>query len=235
MPKINVYLPDELAGAVREANVPVSAVCQAALERAVRGVNALRTAEVPPATGPAPESGPFSRFTPRARHAIVLAQQAAAAKPHDYIGTEHLLIGLLDEGGNLALRVLETLDIEIADLRAELAASMGPATEPGPERLPFTPLLKSSLELAVREALGLGHNYIGCEHLLLGLLATEDGLASKVLRRMGVEMRTAKRAVVAALAGFVQARETLGATGDTNARLEEILHRLDVLEQRIAS
>jgi ATP-dependent Clp protease ATP-binding subunit ClpA len=236
VPKINVYLPDELAAAVRGANVPVSAICQAALERALRGVNALRSADSSPGsvTDSTAESGPFSRFTARARHAIVLAQKIAEDKPHNYIGTEHLLRGLLDEGGNLALKVLTSLDIEIDDLRAELDASMGPPTEPGPDRLPFTPLLKTSLELSVREALGLGHNYVGCEHLLLGLLATEDGLASKVLRRMGVDMRTTKRAVVAALAGFVQARETLGVSGDTNASMAEIIRRLDALEQRLA-
>jgi ATP-dependent Clp protease ATP-binding subunit ClpA len=234
VPKINVYLPEELAASVREAQLPVSAICQAALERALRGVNALRSVDEPSWAGAeaGPASGPFSRFTPRARHAIVLAQEVAQAKPHNYIGTEHLLRGILDEDGNLAVKVLTTLDIEIDDLRLELDASMGPATEPGPEKLPFTPLFKQSLEAAVREALGLGHNYVGCEHLLLGLLATEDGLASKVLRRMGVDQRTAKRTVVATLAGFVQARETLDVTGDTNAQLAEILRRLDALECR---
>jgi ATP-dependent Clp protease ATP-binding subunit ClpA/post-segregation antitoxin (ccd killing protein) len=234
VPKINVYLPEELATSVREAQLPVSAICQAALEQALRGVNALRSVDEPSwaAAEAGSSSGPFSRFTPRARHAIVLAQQAAQAKPHNYIGTEHLLRGILDEDGNLGTKVLTTLDIEIDDLRAELDASLGPATESGPEKLPFTPLLKRSLEAAVREALGFGHNYVGCEHLLLGLLATEDGLASKVLRRMGVDLRTAKRTVVAALAGFVQARETLGAVGDTNAQLAEILRRLDALERR---
>ncbi|MDQ1436026.1 MAG: ATP-dependent Clp protease ATP-binding subunit ClpC, partial [Actinomycetota bacterium] len=207
--------------------------CQAALERAVRGVTALRTADGPTVAAGAVSSGPFARFTPRARHAVVLAEQAAKDTPHNYIGTEHLLLGTLDEGGNLALKVLSSLDIEIDDLRAELVASLGPPTEPGGDNLPFTPLLRSSLELAGREALGLGHNYIGCEHLLLGLLATEDGLASKVLRRMGVEMRAAKRAVVAALTGFVHAREVLGATNDTAAVLAEISRRLDALEQRL--
>jgi ATP-dependent Clp protease ATP-binding subunit ClpA len=104
---------------------------------------------------------------------------------------------------------------------------------PGPDKLPFTPLLKASLELAAREALGMGHNYIGCEHLLLGLLATEDGLASKVLRRMGVEMRATKRTVVVALAGFVHARDVLGATNDAPGVLAEIVRRLDALEQRL--
>jgi ATP-dependent Clp protease ATP-binding subunit ClpA len=234
MPKINVYLPDELASAVRDAQVPVSAICQAALERAVRGVKALRSADAPMVAAGATATGPFARFTPRARHAVVLAEKAAKDTSHNYIGTEHLLLGILDEGGNLALKVLSSLDIEIDDLRAELVGSMGPATEPGPDNLPFTPLLKSSLELAAREALGMGHNYIGCEHLLLGLLATEDGLASKVLRRMGVEMRATRRAVVAALTGFVHAREVLGATNDTAGVLAEIVRRLDALEQRLA-
>ena len=86
----------------------------------------------------------------------MLAQKAAHDKPHNYVGTEHLLRGLLDEGGNLAIKALVSLDIEIDDLRAELDASMEPVTAPGPERLPFTPLLKSSLEAAAREALGMG-------------------------------------------------------------------------------
>ena len=245
MPKINVYLPDDLATAVREAHLPVSAICQAALERAVSGVSAMRAAEnslfdLAATAGSDPGRGPFARFTPRARHAVVLGQKAAHDTPHNYMGTEHLLRGLLDEGGNLAVKTLVSLDIEIDDLRAELDASMGPATEPGPERVPFTPLLKSSLEAATREALGMGHNYIGCEHLLLGLLATEEGLASKVLRRMGVELRTTKRAVVTILTGFVHARETLTASSntgasDTSAALAEIVRRLDALEQRLAS
>ena len=243
MPKINVYLPEDLASAVREAQLPVSAICQAALERAVSGVSAMRAADTPPlvtsaGTGIGGASGPFARFTPRARHSVVLGQKAAHDKPHNYMGTEHLLRGLLDEGGNLAVKALASLDIEIDDLRAELDASMGPATDPGPEPVPFTPLLKSSLEAATREALSMGHNYIGCEHLLLGLLATEEGLASKVLRRMGVELRTTKRAVVVMLTGFVHARETLGAdagASDTTAALAEIVRRLDALEQRAAS
>ncbi len=233
MPKINVYLPDELAAAVREAQVPVSAICQAALERAVRGVNALRSADAPVVPAGATSTGPFARFTPRARRSVVLAEKAAKDTPHNYIGTEHLLLGILDEDGNLAVKVLSSLDIEIDDLRAELVGSMGPPTEPGADNLPFTPLLKSSLELAAREALGMGHNYVGCEHLLLGLLATDDGLASKVLRRMGVEVRATKRAVVVALAGFVHTRDVPGAPNDTAGVLAEIVRRLDALEQRV--
>src|SRR6266545_6747752 len=127
MPKINVYLPDELARAVRDAQVPVSAVCQVALERAVREVTAARGAEDLPVTGADAAGGLFSRFTPRAREALELAQQEARESSHSHVGTEHVLLGILDEGGNLAVRVLADIDIDSADLRAELVASMGPA------------------------------------------------------------------------------------------------------------
>ncbi len=244
MPKINVYLSDDLAAAVREARIPVSSICQSALERAVRDVNSLREAEAAPMpdfTGLRPSS-PFSRFTPRARHSIVLAQAAAHAKPHNYVGTEHLLLGIIDEGENLGLKTLTTLDIEIDDLRVEVEAAMGPATEPGAEHLPFTKLIKTSLELAAREAFSLGHNYVGCEHLLLGLIATEDGVASQVLARMGVDLRSARRAVTALLSGFAHAREQLTeaapeppAPDTTAAALAEIIRRLDALEARASS
>src|SRR5437762_7423351 len=120
MPKINVYLSDELAAAVRDLQVPVSAVCQSALERAVREVTALRADDE---AGGAPRSGrgkggaPYERWTGRARSAMSRAQQAARAHGHDHIGTEHVLLGMLDEGGNLALRVLGSLEIEVTDLR----------------------------------------------------------------------------------------------------------------------
>jgi ATP-dependent Clp protease ATP-binding subunit ClpC len=234
MPKVNVYLPDELAAAVRDAQLPVSGICQAALERAVRDVTSARAAdETPPEDRPG--LGLFSRFTPRARQAVTLAESAARQVPHNYVGTEHVLLGLIDEGGNLALEVLASLDIERVDVRAELVASMGaPTPEPLAAHLPFTRLAKRALELATKEALTLGHNYIGCEHLLLSLLATEDGLASQVLRRMGLELRTTRRAVVTALTGFVQAQQRDSAREQAPDALAQILRRLDALEQRLA-
>jgi ATP-dependent Clp protease ATP-binding subunit ClpC len=234
MPKVNVYLPDELAAAVRDAQLPVSGICQAALERAVRDVTSARAAdETPPEDRPG--LGMFSRFTPRARQAVTLAESAARQVPHNYVGTEHVLLGLIDEGGNLALEVLASLDIERVDVRAELVASMGaPTPEPLAAHLPFTRLAKRALELATKEALTLGHNYIGCEHLLLSLLATEDGLASQVLRRMGLELRTTRRAVVTALTGFVHAQQRESARAQAPDALEQILRRLDALEQRLA-
>lgn len=238
MPKINVYLPDELAAAVREAQVPVSAVCQSALEAAVRKVTAARASDAPPEAD-RPGVGLFGHFTPRARQALGLAQQAARDVPHDYVGTEHVLLGLIDEGGNLALKVIESLDVELGDLRTELVASFGEPTRTAGGHIPFTPLAKHALEITAKEALGFGHNYIGCEHLLLGLLATEEGTASQVLRRMGFELRTTRRAVVSALSGFVHAKSEQAARDDTSrqqasdARLDEIIRRLDAIEARL--
>jgi ATP-dependent Clp protease ATP-binding subunit ClpA len=235
MPKVNVYLPDDLAAAVREAQLPVSAVCQAALERAVRDVSSARGADRTPADE-RPDVGLFARFTQRARHAVTLAEREAREIPHNYVGTEHVLLGIIDEGGGIGVKVLPSLDIEVADLRAELVASMGPPTGNAVgERLPFTPLAKRALEAATKEALTLGHNYIGTEHLLLALLATEDGLASQVLRRMGLELRTTRRAVITALTGFAQSQTSAAPRVPDAQTFEEILRRLDAIEQRLAS
>jgi ATP-dependent Clp protease ATP-binding subunit ClpA len=236
MPKINVYLPDELEAAVRDSQLPVSAICQTALERAVRDVSSARaTDQTPPEDRP--DIGLFGRFTPRARQALTLAEKAAREIPHNYVGTEHVLLGILDEGGGIGVKVLPSLDIEVADLRAELTASMGPPTpEPVEGHSPFTTLAKRALEGTTKEALTLGHNYIGTEHLLLGLLATEDGLASQVLRRMGLELRTTRRAVVTALTGFVHAKqEDPARSKPTPDALEEIVRRLEAIERRLAA
>ncbi|HEX2381430.1 MAG TPA: Clp protease N-terminal domain-containing protein [Acidimicrobiales bacterium] len=234
MPKINVYLPEELAAAVKEAQVPVSAICQAALERAVRDVTSARGSDEAPDESRA-WSGLFGRFTPRARRAVTLAEEAARAIPHNYVGTEHVLLGVIDEGSNLALKVLQTLDIEIDDLRGELTASVGPATERPQGHIPFTPRAKHVLELTAKESMALGHNYIGCEHVLLGLIAEEQGMAGKVLRRMGVELRTTRRAVVTALSGFLHAQQSTSTPNPSGDDLAEIRQRLEAIEQRLDS
>jgi ATP-dependent Clp protease ATP-binding subunit ClpA len=234
VPKVNVYLPDELAAAVKETQIPVSAVCQAALERAVRDVTAARNAEDTPPYE-LPGIGMYGRFTPRARRVLSLAQDEARSSKHSHVGTEHVLIGILDEGSNLATKVLVDLSVEADDLRAELRASMGPASKRKADgHLPFAPLSKRALELTAKEALRLGHNYIGSEHLLLGLLATEEGLASKVLRRMGIELHTTRLAVVMALPAFVaqQARQS-SAPAAPQSTLDQILSRLDAIERRL--
>lgn len=234
MPKINVYLPDALADAVRDAQVPVSAICQAALERAVRDVTSVRGTDEPPAADEAGH-GLYGRFTPRARQALTLAEELARDVPHNYVGTEHLLIGVLDEGQNLALRVLASLDVGPSDLRVELAGSMAKQTRPAGGRIPFTPLAKRALESTAKEALSLGHNYIGGEHLLLGLLATEDGVASQVLRRMGLELRTTRRAVITELSGFMHARQGESCSPRTTIEptLGQVLRRLEAIERRL--
>jgi ATP-dependent Clp protease ATP-binding subunit ClpC len=233
MPKVNVYLPDDLAAAVRDAQLPVSAVCQAALERAVREAHVWRGSDDVVEREPA--NGPFARFTPRARAAVACGQQAAREAHYAYVGTEHLLLGILDEGSNLALNVLAVVDLDTDDVRAELVASLLPPNTDIPDDPPFTALAKKSLKRATDEAAGLGHTYVGCEHLLLGLLATEDGLASVVLRRMGMELRTARRAVGTALAGVAQGRDALaGRATPRQATLTEILHRLEAIERRLA-
>jgi ATP-dependent Clp protease ATP-binding subunit ClpA len=236
MPKINVYLPDELAAAVRDAQVPVSAICQAALERAVRDVGAARSTDEPPAGGRV-RGRLFRRFTDRARSAVSAAQREAHEHGHSYIGTEHLLLGILDEGTNVGVKVLDSLEVEPTDLRAELVASLGPPGKLPSEKPPFTPLAKAVLEHAASESLSLGHNYIGCEHLLLGLVAVEDGLASQVLRRMGVELRTTRRAVTATLSEYVRAREQAvpAAPAGLAEATAEILRRLQTIEDRLAS
>jgi hypothetical protein len=118
----------------------VSSICQTALERAVRDVESARAQEQAP-TEDSPGVGLFTRFTPRARQAMARAEQAARDFPHNYVGTEHVLLGVIDEGGNLALKVLEALEIEAADLRIELVASMGTPTEVLTGHVPFTPQL----------------------------------------------------------------------------------------------
>lgn len=234
MPKVTVYLPDELASAVREAQVPISAVCQSAVERAVRDITAARGVEEAPLED-SPATGLFGRFTDRARRALSLAQEAARQVPHNYVGTEHVLFGVLEEGDNTAVRALLRLNVNLDELRTEMRASMPSETEPMAGHLPFTPRAKRVVELAAKEALALGHNYIGCEHLLLGLLATEDGLASKVLRRLGVELRTTRMAIVVVLTEIGVPHASPTGSSASESALERILERLDAIERRLAS
>jgi ATP-dependent Clp protease ATP-binding subunit ClpA len=233
MPKINVYLPDDLAAAVKDANLPVSAICQSALEQAVRTMTAVRGTEA--ALDEGGRAGMLQRFTPRARTAVAQARAVAKEHGHSFVGTEHVLLGILDEGGNLAVKVLQSLDIELDDLRRELEGSMSPASKKAKGSPRFTPFAKSALAHAASEAMRFGHNYIGCEHLLLGVIAEEEGLAAQVLQRMGVELRSTRRAVTTALSGFVHAKQSLVAGGVTpTPELIDIVKRLEAIEQKLA-
>jgi ATP-dependent Clp protease ATP-binding subunit ClpC len=126
----------------------------------------------------------FERFTERARQAIVLAQEEARALKHTYIGTEHILLGLLSEGEGEAALVLESISVTYEEARDAVLRIAGLGDEGGMKQLPFTPRAKRILELALREALALGHNYIGTEHLLLAIVRENEGVAAKILLDM---------------------------------------------------
>lgn len=213
MPKINVYLPDDLAEAVRETGVPVSTLCQRALEQAVRRIGAVRTALAD--AGRADGGGDtlqFDRLTPRAASALARARaeaRAADAPDTAVLDTGHLLLGVLAEPANLALQVLEVLEVDRTALRHRLAdEAPDPAPAAAEPEAAFTPAAAAALEAAVTESLALGHNYLGCEHLLMGLAAGADGRAGRALRALGVDQRTIRRTVAAALAGYTHLLRT---------------------------
>jgi Clp amino terminal domain, pathogenicity island component len=144
----------------------------------------------------------FERFTDRARRVVVLAQDEARLLDHNYIGTEHILLGLIHEGEGVAARALESLDISLDTVRQEVVAIIGQGDDrPGGQHIPFTPRAKKVLELSLREALALGHNYIGTEHILLGLVREGKGVAAQVLAKLGGSLDRVRQAVVVALAG----------------------------------
>ena len=127
----------------------------------------------------------FERFTERARQVIVLAQAEARALEHNYIGTEHLLLGLLREEEGIAARVLMSFDVTVDEVRAQVARIIGQGDEVVGGHIPFTPRSKKILELSLREALAVGHNYIGTEHILLGLMREGEGVAVRILLDFG--------------------------------------------------
>jgi ATP-dependent Clp protease ATP-binding subunit ClpC len=128
----------------------------------------------------------FQRFTERARNAVVLAQDEARRLKHNYIGTEHLLLALLRDGDSVAGRVLTGLDVDLDGTRSEVARIVGEGDVVRSGEIPFTPRAKKVLELALREALSLGHNYIGTEHVLLALARSDEGVAAQVLSGFGI-------------------------------------------------
>jgi ATP-dependent Clp protease ATP-binding subunit ClpC len=129
----------------------------------------------------------FERFTERARKVVVLAQEEARHFNHNYIGTEHLLLGLLREDEGVAARALGSLNVTLDEVREQVESIVGYGEEGTGGQAPFTPRSKKVLELALREALQLGHNYIGTEHILLGLVRESEGVAARVLSNLGVD------------------------------------------------
>ena len=143
----------------------------------------------------------FERFTERARQVVVLAQDEARALKHNNIGTEHILLGLLREEEGLAARVLDSLDITVEDVRANVARIVGQGEEVTTGQIPFTPRAKKVLELALREALSLGHNYIGTEHILLGLVRENEGVAARILLDFDADAEKIRNEIIRMLSG----------------------------------
>jgi ATP-dependent Clp protease ATP-binding subunit ClpC len=251
MPKINVYLPDDLAQAVKAAGVPVSAVCQRALEHAVRRVTAIREMALTSGADAGELTPQLTRFTRRAAAIVKLGARQARDNGAPSVGTGHLLGGILAEGDNLALTVLRSMEIDPAGVRAELdrlsTAAGSPEPQPGPRPEPasldaghperrFSGPAAAALELAVMESSALGHNYIGSEHLLLGLAGETEGIGGQALRAAGTDLRLARRAVTAVIAGYAhlqaQRSKEAEAAATVHHDMQHIIERLTRLEER---
>jgi ATP-dependent Clp protease ATP-binding subunit ClpC len=144
----------------------------------------------------------FERFTDRARRVVVLAQEEARMLNHNYIGTEHILLGLIHEGEGVAAKGLESLGISLEAVRAQVEEIIGQGQQAPSGHIPFTPRAKKVLELSLREALQLGHNYIGTEHILLGLIREGEGVAAQVLVKLGADLNRVRQQVIQLLSGY---------------------------------
>ncbi|MET9313934.1 ATP-dependent Clp protease ATP-binding subunit [Kribbella sp. NPDC003505] len=154
----------------------------------------------------------FERFTDRARRVVVLAQEEARMLSHNYIGTEHILLGLIHEGEGVAAKALESLGISLEAVRSQVEEIIGQGQQAPSGHIPFTPRAKKVLELSLREALQLGHNYIGTEHILLGLIREGEGVAAQVLVKLGADLNKVRQQVIQLLSGY-QGKETTAAGG----------------------
>jgi len=154
----------------------------------------------------------FERFTDRARRVVVLAQEEARMLNHNYIGTEHILLGLIHEGEGVAAKALESLGISLEAVRQQVEEIIGQGQQAPSGHIPFTPRAKKVLELSLREALQLGHNYIGTEHILLGLIREGEGVAAQVLVKLGADLNRVRQQVIQLLSGY-QGKETASAGG----------------------
>jgi ATP-dependent Clp protease ATP-binding subunit ClpC len=142
----------------------------------------------------------FERFTDRGRLVVILAQKEARMLNHNYIGTEHILLGLIHEGEGVAAKSLESLGISLEGARSQVEEIVDQGQQAPPDRIPFTPRTKKMLELSLREAAQLGHDYIGTEHILLGLIREGEGIAAQVLVELGAELTRVRQEVIQLLA-----------------------------------
>ena len=179
----------------------------------------------------------FQRFTDRARRVVILAQHEARTLDHDSIGTEHILLGLIDEGQGVATTALTSMGVSLEEMRQAVRDTIGRGAQP-PEsgHIPFTPQAKKVLELSLRESMQLGHDYIGTEHVLLALIR-EGGGAAQLLASAGVDLDRARQQVTELLYGHREAGPAAppppAAADELTGRLISIVRRLDAIERRL--
>jgi len=181
----------------------------------------------------------FERFTDRARRVVVLAQEEARMLDHNYIGTEHILLGLIGEGEGVAAKALESLGISLEAVRQEVEEIIGRGQQAPPGHIAFTPRAKKVLELALREAQQLGHNYVGTEHILLGLIREGEGVAAQVLVKLGADLERVRQQVIQLLHGH-QGKQPVddGRRRGKRARarlMDDALARIEALDRRLAA
>ncbi|HZA57993.1 MAG TPA: Clp protease N-terminal domain-containing protein, partial [Solirubrobacterales bacterium] len=177
----------------------------------------------------------FERFTERARQVVVLAQEEARTLKHNYIGTEHILLGLLREEEGLAARVLESLDITVERVRSQVVRIVGSGEEVTAGQIPFTPRAKKVLELALREALSLGHNYIGTEHILLGLVRENEGVAARILLDFDADSEKIRNEVIRMLSGPGGRRQGSGESSGEGKKSSKLLDQFGRNLTKLAS
>jgi ATP-dependent Clp protease ATP-binding subunit ClpA len=185
----------------------------------------------------------FERFTDRARRVMLLAEEEARRLNHDHVGTEHILLGLVLEGEGVAARALESLGISLQAVREQVEESIGQGQQAPPGRIPYTPRAKKTLELSLREALHLGHHYIGTEHILLGVIREGEGPAAQVLVNLGGDLNRVRQQVIQVLQGYqgnvplsVRASSGPGQAGRGKRKLlSQILDRVDSMESRLTA
>jgi len=173
----------------------------------------------------------LERFTDRARRVVVLAQDEARRLDHNYIGTEHILLGLISEGEGVAARALESLEIGLDTVRQQVEEIIGRGQQAPSGHVPFTPRAKKVLELSLRESNQLGHDYIGTEHLLLGLVREGDGVAAQVLVRLGADLNRVRQQVIQLLHG----RTAEGPGPGLDVRLVMVEQQLAAIERQLAA
>jgi ATP-dependent Clp protease ATP-binding subunit ClpC len=175
----------------------------------------------------------FERFTDSARRVVVYAQEEARLLDHTHIGTEHILLGLLHDDTEVAVKVLGAVGVDLQAARVQVEEITGRGAHAPTGDMPFTQRAKKVLELSLREALQLGHNYIGSEHILLGVLREGDGTGAEVMERLGTDFDELRRQILSTLRSRQQPRRSHGLFAPAGAGLPEIESRLTAIEERL--